>query len=297
MMLLLSAIALMIPLQEASSQSLRSIVKKKIIEDNLEAQAKRDSIRAVEEGREPDQSPNTTMTHVYMDALGLSDNVEYESSYPFNAYLQMQVSEYNDKGKMTGETLYDSYIKKDRIDYAMVYNDQDVRTTVVFDSENSVMLILSADDDARTGFAMEIDPETLEAQAEEYAEESEIHPANARKTGKKKEILGYTCEEYLIDEEHLEARIWVSEELGKDIHKQMLRNNQVFGTSFYHAGYFNGMVLEYDYTDKEDGDRWVMQVTDIDLNRDHSISTREYAVLTMRNSDQEEEGEEDPEEE
>ena len=47
------------------------MIRKKIIEDQLEAQAKRDSARAVEAGEEPDQSPNTTMNQVYMDALGL----------------------------------------------------------------------------------------------------------------------------------------------------------------------------------------------------------------------------------
>ncbi len=295
--LIFAVTALIFTAHDASAQSLRSIVKKKIIEDNLEAQAERDSIRAVEEGREPDQSPNTTMTHVYMDALGLSDNVAYESRYPFNAYLQMQVSEYNDKGKVKDEMVYDSYIRKDEIDYAMIYRDKDVETTFIFDAGNNVMLVLTADDDAKTGIAMEIDPETVAAQAREYAEDSETNPANAKKTGKTKKILGYTCDEYLIDDENMEARIWVSEKLGKEVHKTMLRNNQVFGTSFYHAAYFKGMVMEYDYTDKEEGDRWVMEVTGLDLDRSHTVSTREYAVLTMRNSEQEAEEEDIPEEE
>ena len=43
----------------------------KIIEDNLEAQAERDSVRAVEEGEEPDQSPNTSMTHL---SMGMSND-------------------------------------------------------------------------------------------------------------------------------------------------------------------------------------------------------------------------------
>ena len=75
--------------------------------------------------------------------------------------------------------------------------------------------------------------------------------------------------------------MWVSEELGKKVRKNMLNNQQTFGAVFYHAGNMNGMVMEYDLLDKEDGDRVIMLVTDIDLNKSHSISTRSYAVMTM----------------
>ena len=35
------------------------------------------------------------------------------------------------------------------------------------------------------------------------------------------------------------------------------------------------------------GEKVIMQVTDIDLNRSHSISTRSYAVMTMRQDSEE----------
>ncbi len=76
----------------------------------------------------------------------------------------------------------------------------------------------------------------------------------------------------------------------------MLNNQQTFGAAFYYAAYTNGMVMEYDVLDKEDGNRTVMKVIDIDLNRSHSIPTRGYAVMTMKNQSPEEE-EESPEEE
>ena len=49
--LLLSITAMIFSFQEMNSQSLRSRLRDKILNDNLEAQAKRDSIKAVEEGR------------------------------------------------------------------------------------------------------------------------------------------------------------------------------------------------------------------------------------------------------
>jgi hypothetical protein len=280
---------LFVSFQDAEAQSIRSLMRKKIIEDNLEAQAKRDSARAVEKGEEPDQSPNTTMTHVYMDAMGLSGNVDYESKYDFSAYIQMEVSEYKKNEKLKDKTVYDSYINEDVVDYAMVFRDKNATTSIIFDSKNSAMLILTDSDGEKTGFAMGIDPEQIAAKAEEYAEESDTDSFKPHKTGRTKNILGYSCDEYLVEDEDAEARMWVSEKLGKQVRKEMLNNQQTFGAVFYHAAYLNGMVMEYDFLDKDDGERTVMQVTDIDLNHSHSISTRSYAVMTMKAPPAEEE--------
>ena len=90
-----------------------------------------------------------------------------------------------------------------------------------------------------------------------------------------------------MEDESSEAHLWVSEELGDRVRKEMLRNEQTFGMMFYHAAYLDGMILEYNFLDKEDGEKVIMQVTDIDLNRSHSISTRSYAVMTMRQDSEE----------
>ena len=91
---------------------------------------------------------------------------------------------------------------KDAVDYAMVFTDKDAKSTIIFDSKNSAMLILSDSDGEKTGFAMGIDPEMLAEEVEEYAEESEADPYKAYKTGKTKTILGYSCDEYLVEDEN-----------------------------------------------------------------------------------------------
>jgi len=280
-LIFLSVFAMIFSVQNTDAQSIRSMMRKKIIGDQLEAQAKKDSVRAVEKGEEPDKSPNTTMTHVYMDAMGLSGNVDYETNYDFDAYIQMEVSEYNNNEKLKDKVVYDSYINKDTVDYAMVFKDGKDQSTIIFDSKNSAMLILTDSDGEHTGVAMGIDPEALAEDAEESAEESEVNPYKAHKTGKTKTILGYLCDEYLAEDETSEARMWVSEKLGKQVRREMLNNQQTFGAAFYHAAYMDGMVLEYDLLDKDDGERTVMLVTNIDLNHSHSISTRSYAVMTI----------------
>jgi hypothetical protein len=92
-----------------------------------------------------------------------------------------------------------------------------------------------------------------------------------------------------VEDESSEAHMWVSEKLGKQVRREMLNNQQTFGAAFYHAAYMNGMVMEYDFLEKDGGDRTVMVVTDIDLNRSSTISTYNYSVMSMKGSSQEEE--------
>ncbi len=293
LLILVSILAMVLSSQDTNAQSLRRMVQKKILNDNLEAQAKRDSARAVEEGREPDKSPNTTMNHVYLDALGLSGNVDYKSDYKFDAFIQMEVSEYKKNEKLKDQTIYDTHMSKENSDYAMVFKDDESKSTIIFDQENSAMLILSDNDGDKTGFAMGIDPEDLAEEMEEYEEDAEMDLYAAHKTGKKKDILGYSCEEYLVEDTATEVRMWVSEELGKKVKKKMLNNQQTFGAIFYYAAYTNGMALEYDVLEKDDGERTIMKVIDIDLNRSHSIPTKGYAVMSMKSQSPEEEEEEE----
>ncbi|HER09452.1 MAG TPA: DUF4412 domain-containing protein [Bacteroides sp.] len=281
-LLIVSILALVIPFREIRAQSLRSIVRNKIVEKVLEDQAEADSVKAVEEGREPDQSPNRTMDDVYLDALGLKGNVAYESNYSFDAYVQMEVSNYEKNGKLDDKVMYDTYFNKGSKDYAMVTADKGDRLTFLFDSRNSAMLMLTDSDGEKTGMAFRVDEETVKEQAEAQQAEGEAVNYKQYKTGKTKQILGYTCEEYLIDDETSVTRMWASEKLGKELRKEMLMNQQAFGSSFHYASGLDGMVMEYDYLDKEDEERVVMQVTGIDMNHSHAISTRNYSVISMR---------------
>ena len=287
--LFLSIIAMIFSFQEIHSQSLRTIVKRKILNDNLEAQAKRDSIKAVEEGRDPDPTPNTTMDRVYMDALGLTGNVAYEASYNFDAYLQMEITNYKKNGKLDDQAIYDNYLNKQEADYAMVFSDKGSQSTFLFDAKNSAMLILTDSDGEKTGFATAIDPEAMAERVEAYVEEENIDTDTYRptKTGRTKNILGYSCDEYLYEDEDTKVFMWVSEKLGKEVRKEWMNNQQAFGSMFAHAYQLNGAVLEYDVLE-ESGERTIMLVTKIDMNHSHKVNTGDYAIMSLRQKSDEE---------
>lgn len=253
----------------------------------------KDDSTTVVEIEDPSESSNARFSdRVMMDALGLTGNVAYEPSYSFDAYIQMEISNYKKNGSLDDQVMYDNYVNKTKADYAMVFRDGNDQSTIIFDTKNSAMLILSDSDGEKTGFATTIDPEAMAEMAEDYAEEEETvdldDAYNIKKTGKSKNILGYKCDEYLTEDESTEIHMWVSEELGKDMRKEWLKNKQTFGAMFMHAHALNGMVLEYDLLDKENGKKTIMLVTKIDLNHSHSVATGGYTVMSMRQKTDEE---------
>ena len=289
--LFLSLTVMIFSFQEIHSQSLRDRVKKAIFKEEAETKSTEDSTTVIEMDDPTESSSARFSNQVMMDALGLTGNVDYEASYSFDAFIQMEITNYKKNGKLDEQIVYDNYVHKNEADYAMVFKDGSDRSTIIFDAKNSAMLILSDSDGEKTGFATTIDPEALAEEVDAYAEEEEadLETYNSpKKTGKKKNILGYSCDEYLMEDEFTEIHMWVSEKLGKEMRKEWLNNKQTFGAMFMHAYSLNGMVMEYDILDKEDGKKSIMQVTKIDLNHSHSVSTGEYTVMSMRQKTEEE---------
>ena len=287
----LSLTALIFSFQEIHSQSLRDRVKKVVFKESTETTSEEDATNEAAE-EEAVESPSGNFTNnVMMNAMGLTGNVEHETEYSFDAHIQMEISEYKKNGNLDKQMLYDSYVHKEDADYAMEFSDDGSKSIMIFDTKNSAMLILTNSDGEKTGFATSIDPETMAEEAEAYEEEDsgvDSDPFNYKKTGKTKNILGYSCDEYLMEDEATEVRMWVSEKLGKEMRKEWMNNKQTFGAMFSSAYALNGMVMEYNFLNKEDGDKMVMQVTKIDMNKSHTVSTEGYTIMSMRQQTEEE---------
>ena len=283
LVLLFAVAAMIFSFQDTGAQSLRDRVKKAIFKESEEEQTQEEGVTE-EEAEESAESPITRFgNQAIMNAMGMSGNVDHEEVYDFDAYIQMELTSYKKNGDLDEKMLYDNYLHKEAADYAMVFRDGANMSTIIFDSKNSAMLILSDSDGEKTGFATSIDPEALEEEYAEMEEEEEVDMDSYKpyKTGRTKTILGYSCDEYMVKDEGGEVHMWVSEQLGKEVRKEWMNNKQTFGTMFMHANTMNGAVLEYDFVDDE-GAKSVMQVTDLDLNHSHKVDTRGYTIMSMR---------------
>jgi len=287
---LLSITAMIFSFQDTNAQRLRDRVKKAIFKEPVEVKSGEDSTTVVEIDDPTESSSAHFSDAAVMGALGLTGNVDYEEAYHFDAYIQMEITTYKKNGKLDEQMLYNNYLHKEDADYAMEFNNEGDKSTIIFDTKNSAMVILTESDGEKTGFATTIDPEAIADLAEDYEDEEEVDmdAYKPMKTGKTKTILGYSCDEYLMEDEESEVHMWISEKLGKEMRKEWMSNQQTFGGMFSHAYAMNGMVLEYDVVDK-DGGKSVMQVQKIDMNHSHKVHTNGYTIMSIRQKTDEEE--------
>jgi hypothetical protein len=271
LVLALMVMSLIMVSRNASTQNLGRIVRKTVVEPTSTANDIAQD-KAEEEAEKH-------ITNAIMEGFGISDDARYNKEYKFDSWFEMQITEYKKNGKMDSQVVYDNYFSKEKLDYGMEYREDETRSTILYIADSSTMLILTDEDGEKTGFATRFDPEKLEGTTEE--EKPENSGLESYKTGNTKKILGYTCDEYLIEDEDSEVHMWVSEKLGKEINSGMLSNPNAFGNAFLLSRSVNGMTMEYELMDKSSGEKTEMLVTDLDLNRDYSIHTEGYNILTM----------------
>jgi hypothetical protein len=252
-----------------------------------------------------------------MSAMGLSEAANVKPDYEFDGFIDMEVTESID-GEEREKTVYTTYIDSESLDYGMVFREhgEEGTSTIIFDTENNLMLTLVEEDGEKSGFAVSYTPEQAEAIADEFegenaeleedagvSEEEDVEeiedadlydPYKSYKTGKTKKILGYKCDEYVMDDEKAVATMWVTDELSKETKNTYMQNSS-FSGMFMHAYYTNGTVMEYITEYKDDNRKTVMLVTDIDMSKRSSISTRGYNIISMGAVMEESEGENDQE--
>ncbi len=203
-------------------------------------------------------------------------SINYEKAYSFNTYVQMSLTNLGDK-----TIVYDGYLSKEGETTAILFTDGGANSVVVIDTKNNVVLLLSEDESEKTGIAMGIDPAVLSEVTDEMGKELKKDDYTPFKTGKTKDILGYTCDEYVIKEEASKVQMWVSPELGEKVNQDLLNNEQVFGGAFLHASGANGMVMEYNFTDENSGEDRSLKITKLDLKAKYSVSTDDYAIMSI----------------
>ncbi len=260
--------------------------------EEAEAPAEGEAVEAVE-AEASDVSDRSSSSRSGMDmsglmsAMGMGGSVDVKDSYNFDAYIEMSITNIDEDGKEEDPAKYISYIDADSPDYGLAITDdtQDGEMLMIFDTENNLMLTLMDNDGEKTGFAVGFNEEQSEAIAASYEEAEEdydegANPNNIKKTGKTKKILGYKCDEYQTEDENSIVSIWTTNDLEKKISKTFMRNAN-FSGMFMYAYYAKGFVMEYVIVDKDDGEKSIMTVTDIDVTKGKSIKTGGYTIMNI----------------
>jgi hypothetical protein len=225
-----------------------------------------------------------------LKGLGMSgEPVPYEENYNFDYKIQMHIESFDKSGKQTSTGEFITHLDPDSksMAYEVVSGDManPGQGMFIIDSENGAMIILSEENGEKTGIVYGIGAffQTLGQAYEEEVDlsdspETYLANPNVKKTGRTKSIAGYKCEEYTFEDEENESEIWITKDLKMNTHDYF---STLFKTSLYSQGIGWGYMMEVTSTNKNNGEKSLMQVTDIDKNSNVSFDLGGYKVTNL----------------
>ncbi len=217
-------------------------------------------------------------------------NLDFEDQYKFNSNMIMDIDSYDSEEQKHSSIKYTMYFNDDHDNFAMQFRGEDTETgedqqsLLIFDMKNHVMLILSQSEDQKSGMAFSTLSDSLandEQDTEIKAQDDiEYFNLNYKKTGRSKTISGYLCDEYVMEDENMRAEYWISTDAQFDYSKayQYMSGVQVMtgGT----AG-FNGIIMEYNFSDKDTKDWVKMAVNEVNPNKHTTFDITGYSIIGL----------------
>lgn len=275
-------------------------INKKIDEEVSDAFNKEDSAKNKKETSGTDTSgtsqsksargsSNDAMSRAMMGKMGISMErpANIKDKYDFKGNLVMTTQAWDENGESEGEMLYTTYFSDNQKSFAMDFKTEDKgNSRMIFDMENHMMIVLSEDDGEKTGMVMGIDPNSATPSKDSSVTASnQSTPATAdyysnfKKTGKTKTVSGYSCEEYVYEDNESKAEYWMTDDLPAELWANMFNNNTVAAV---YAGKPSGFIMEWTNENKLNKEKSTMVVKEVNKNQNSSFSTVDYSFITMK---------------
>ena len=236
-----------------------------------------------------ESSSSDARANAMLKAMGIStDPVDVQENYNYSGNIIMTVQSWDDDGDTEGEALYKTYMTKDNSGFAMVFSqEEEGKSTMIFDYKKESMLILSDDGETKSGMVtaysgladqMSEAEEDLKEDIESDDTDYSAYREGLKKTGKSKKIAGYKCDEYIFDDEKSHIVMWMTDQLSADLWANMSGANVISAGSM---GFYGGFVMEMDQKDKNSKDRVYTLVKEVNKNQASSLSTKGYQLMSI----------------
>lgn len=218
---------------------------------------------------------------------GMMKPAPTESEYAFTGYMVMEVTSTDKKGKSEDPVKMQYLLSDNSAFMGMSFADPkspENSTTSIMDSKNEAMVVLMENKGDKTSFAIKMDYEKMQGLVDEEVEDQLENPEyKITKTGNKKTILGYQCEEYLITSEDGVGQYWITEKpidglsMFSPQSNPMVSNRTMDRYSSMFSNAPKGSFLEMIFTDN-DGAITEMKAVEIETN-----SPRKYNMADFPN--------------
>lgn len=157
---------------------------------------------------------------------------EYQASYTFTSSVSYKI----ESSKKPGESQLINYNFGDQV-VKMDANSQGMAS--IIDSKNGVMIMLN--DKEKT--AMVMSTKAMEAAMKQQQMNQGEKPASKiTKTGRTKTILGYKCEEMLIESDK-KTEVWITKDAGIDVSNTFANMNRTSASQIPNEAFTEGGML------------------------------------------------------
>jgi len=217
-----------------------------------------------------------------MPNLGIGKvTAKYEENYDFKGLIRMKTEMY-EKGKVEGVVDVDMWFNTNTgcmgMESSTVQTDEgeSISATAIVDVNNKVMITYAVMDGGKSGMIM-LMPDS--AANTGTVAETPADDVTVRKTGSTRTICGYRCDEYEMIEEkdNVRSLVWTTKDFELKGNSKMLGSQKGMPRNY---GQMEGVMMASETYEKGNLTS-KMEVTKIDMNATHSISTAGASLMQM----------------
>lgn len=234
---------------------------------------------------DPDYQAKYPEHMAQMMAAG-SENIPIEDSYTFNTMVNYEMTITD--GDNSSEVNYEMWFSENAPYMATQVNNnaqpdpKDMPSAIlsILDDKNQAMIIVMEEQKMAQLLSMSKIKNSAIAESEE--EETDTAFEALTKTGNSKQILGYTCEEFVSENESGKLSFWVTTELTLFQKNMFFNMSQSLGGNTFGEipSEARGFMMEMNYEDLSSKEKSKMQVVDI-KNETKEINMMEYQRMNL----------------
>lgn len=219
---------------------------------------------------------------------GLGEDVPTEDEYSFVGTAKFEVQNTSKNGVKEDPLVMTSFFTENKNYTGMEFIDPENEgsvTVMIFDLNHDASILLMDNEGTKSSFAYKLNIDLVSNDVDEEARESlENSEFSIAKTGNKKEILGYTCEEYHVKTNDGEGEYWVTTESitgyesfwGKNSPFVSTKTQQRYSENF--SGLPEGNFMEMSFLSNE-GENMTMKVIEINPDKSMNFEMANYPGL------------------
>lgn len=205
---------------------------------------------------------------------------DIESEYSFDHQVHIEITSSDKKGETFDQNMVMLSNDDSNIGAFEMSMADAQESTVVFDFDNKQMITLVNTSGMKMAVVVKMDPSAYEPTENEDSADEDA--PEFKKTGRTKEILGYTCDEYIGEDDEYSTQMWISQEEVIDLFKAFsaygAQQKQATTPQAYPG--LSGTMMEMNSTSKKHAkEKTTWRVTKIEKNSPSTISTAGYSVM------------------